>query len=131
MKRVNPDPLQLAIWAADNLVFFDGDTHSARGAYLHWRSCAERLGVCAGTPNSFYNAMRKIGCPAPRVSETRRTRRLQNVSLAHHAYQLGPRPEGIEDNIWLMTEATLPDLMFRRYVLGEECRRSARWRELT
>lgn len=80
MKREKPDPYRLGVWLAIVARLGDRYQEPACALWRSWRSYAAKHGVKPGTPRSFSNALRKVGCPWRRI-EGRRSRAHYGIGL--------------------------------------------------
>jgi hypothetical protein len=81
MKRAKPDPFRLGVFLAIKAEFDPQFETPAGEIWRRWCDYAERRRVSPGTPRSFSNALRKVGCPWSRPYESR-TRYHTGIRLA-------------------------------------------------
>jgi hypothetical protein len=63
MKRAKPDAFRLAVFLAIKAEFGPQFVSTADDLWQRWRRYARKRRVSPGTPRSFGNALRNIGCP--------------------------------------------------------------------
>lgn len=114
MKRERPDPKYFFDWARKSLDFREGAQHWAAGLRLHWTEYALSKGAQPGSPRSFSNEMRKLGCPVVRPQSWRRSKYHQGVSLVLPRIVVPPRASwSEEEREWIEICANIDQ--WRRY----------------
>lgn len=117
MRRAKPNGYRLAVWLALAVTFDGKRTTPARELWAAWKRYARRRRCEAGTPRSFSNALRRVGCPWRRESG-RRTRVHVGLRLAPSTWPIPPDSHPIYATNERGNRAYV-GLVHARYVPGE------------